>query len=189
MQQINVGVIGTGWCGGIRANSCANSPLVNALHIAELKPERLEEVKAETNPSMVQSATKPSYKVLLNIDDIDAYIISATPETTHYPLAKECLATGRHVFMEKPLSLTLQEADELIKLAKKNKVKFIAPFVYTVNQINKRSTEFDLVSLQVTNHMPSDILGQGFVFGNQFLDPVFPQISQPGLVRLQNHLV
>ena len=85
-----------------------------------MKPERLEAIRAATNPA---SATT-DYKVLLNINDIDAYIISATPGTAHYPMAKECLATGRHVLMEKPLSLTLQEADELIELAKEHHVKF-----------------------------------------------------------------
>ena len=50
IKQINVGVIGTGWCGGIRANSCAGSPLVNELHIAETNPQRLKEVKLETSP-------------------------------------------------------------------------------------------------------------------------------------------
>ena len=50
MKQINVGVIGTGWCGGIRAHTCMSNPLVKDLHLAEIKPERLEEVKKLTNP-------------------------------------------------------------------------------------------------------------------------------------------
>src|ERR1043166_6302969 len=41
MRSINVGFIGTGWCGGIRANACAANPLVGGLYIAEIKPERL----------------------------------------------------------------------------------------------------------------------------------------------------
>ena len=36
MDKIDVGIIGTGWCGGIRANTCAASPIVNELHIAEI---------------------------------------------------------------------------------------------------------------------------------------------------------
>jgi predicted dehydrogenase len=120
MKQINVGVIGTGWCGGIRANTCASNPLVKDLHIAEINPERLEEVKQLTNPA---SATT-DYKVLLKNDDIDAYFISATPEDVHFPMAKDCLEAGKHVFLEKPLSITLAEADELLELAEKNGVKF-----------------------------------------------------------------
>ena len=50
MNQINIGLIGAGWCGGIRANTCAASPLVRELHIAEIDEDRLREVAAETNP-------------------------------------------------------------------------------------------------------------------------------------------
>ena len=50
MKQINLGIIGTGWCGGIRAVAAAASPWVKELHIAEIKEERLQEVKAQTNP-------------------------------------------------------------------------------------------------------------------------------------------
>jgi len=120
MKQINIGIIGTGWCGGIRADTCAASPFVDKLHIAEIKPERLSEVKAATS---AVTATEDHTK-LLEISDIDAYIISATPETAHYPIALECLNAGKHVFLEKPLSLTLVEADELVDLAKNKDVKF-----------------------------------------------------------------
>ena len=50
MRQINIGIIGTGWCGGIRAEACSASPWVNELHIAEIKPERLKEVAEKTKP-------------------------------------------------------------------------------------------------------------------------------------------
>ena len=49
MKPINIGIIGTGWTGGIRANACFKSPLINELHIAEINPERLNEIKEETN--------------------------------------------------------------------------------------------------------------------------------------------
>ncbi len=120
MKQINIGLIGTGWCGGIRANTCAGSALVDELHLAEIDEARLAEVKAETNPT---SATT-DYREVIARDNIDAIIISATPETTHYPMAKEALQAGKHVFLEKPLALTLDEADELIKIANKNECKF-----------------------------------------------------------------
>ena len=45
MHDINVAVIGTGWCGGIRAKACAANPLVDNLHIAEINPERLAEIE------------------------------------------------------------------------------------------------------------------------------------------------
>jgi len=117
---INVGVIGTGWCGGIRASTCAASALVDELHLAEIDEKRLAEVAAETNPT---SATT-DYREILARKSVDAVMISATPETTHYPIAKDSLSAGKHVLLEKPLALTLDEADELIAIAQQKKLKF-----------------------------------------------------------------
>ena len=107
MRTINVGVIGTGWCGGIRANTCASSALVGELHIAEVDVERLREVQKETNPTFATN----DYHELISNDDLDAIMVSTTPETTHYPIAKERLLAGKHVLLEKPLALALDEAD------------------------------------------------------------------------------
>lgn len=120
LDQINVGIIGTGWCGGIRADSCADNPLIDQLHIAEINPQRLEEVAKATGAVTATS----EYQRIVEHGDIDTVIISATPETTHYPMAKESLLAGKHVFLEKPIALSLEEADDLIAIAKQNKVKF-----------------------------------------------------------------
>ncbi len=81
---------------------------------------RLEEVSAETHAA---SATT-DYWELPRVGDLDAVFISATPEHTHYPIAKDSLEAGKHVLLEKPISLTLAEADELIDLARKGNLKF-----------------------------------------------------------------
>jgi predicted dehydrogenase len=120
MKQIGVAIVGTGWCGGIRAETCAASALVSSLHLAEIRPERLAEVAKAT---AARTATA-DYRELLKIDAIEAVYISATPETTHYPMARDFLAAGKHVFLEKPIALELAEADELVALARKNNVKF-----------------------------------------------------------------
>ena len=53
VKRINVGVIGTGWVGGIRANACAHNGIVDELHIAEINPKRQSEIQAETNPTSI----------------------------------------------------------------------------------------------------------------------------------------
>ena len=120
MRQIGVGIIGTGWCGGIRAQTCAAHPLVRSLHLAEIRPERLAEVAGATG---ARTATS-DYRDLLGIAEIEAVYISATPETTHHPMARDCLLAGKHVFLEKPIALALAEADELIAIARERKLKF-----------------------------------------------------------------
>ena len=120
IKQINVGVIGTGWCGGIRANACNNNPLVDKLYIAETNKKRLVELKGLLD---LEGATE-NWQELVSNDDIDTIIISATPETTHYPMALASLKAGKNVFLEKPISTTLEEAEELISESIKNNVKF-----------------------------------------------------------------
>ena len=120
IRPINVGIIGTGWCGGIRATACAANPLVDGIYIAEVRQERLAEVAGEVK---ARKATT-DWRELLRVGEIDAFFISATPETTHFPMARECLSAGKHVFLEKPIALELHEADELIALARSKGVKF-----------------------------------------------------------------
>ena len=96
INQINVGVIGTGWCGGIRANACADNPLVDKLYIAETNSNRLKELKNSLN---IEMATE-NWQELVNNKNIDTIIISATPETTHYPMALAALKSGKNVFLE-----------------------------------------------------------------------------------------
>jgi predicted dehydrogenase len=120
MKQIGVAIVGTGWCGGIRAETCAAHPLTRSLHLAEIRPERLAEVAQATGAATAVA----DYRELLSRPEIEAVYVSATPETTHYPMARDCLAAGKHVFLEKPIAMELAEADELIALAKKKGLKF-----------------------------------------------------------------
>jgi scyllo-inositol 2-dehydrogenase (NAD+) len=85
-----------------------------------VKAERLEEIASETDATTATA----DYQDLLKIDDIDAIVISATPETTHFPMARDSLLAGKHVFLEKPLAITLSEADELVQLARSKNLKF-----------------------------------------------------------------
>lgn len=120
MRQVEVAVIGTGWCGGIRAETLAKSALVDRLHICEIKPERLAEVKELTRPA---TATQ-DYRDIVANPDVEVVYISTAPEGTHYPIARDCLKAGKHVLLEKPIALELWEADELIAIADEKNLKF-----------------------------------------------------------------
>ncbi|HEY4373834.1 MAG TPA: Gfo/Idh/MocA family oxidoreductase [Burkholderiales bacterium] len=168
MKQIGVGIIGPGWCGGIRAETCAKSPLVKVMDVAETRPERLAEIKKLTNPRLATA----DYQEILKQDDIDAIIISATPEVTHYPMARDALKAGKHVFLEKPIAIELNEADELIALANKNKLKFTIgysqrfnpKFAYVKKAINDGTIGKPvsaMVSRHITRGLGTKISGRG----------------------------
>ena len=160
MKKINIGIIGTGWCGGIRSEVCAASPYVTDLHIAEIKEDRLKEVAGKTKP--VTATT--DYRTLLANKSIDAIIISATPETTHYPMAKESLLSGKHVLLEKPIALELSEADELIALAREKSLwftigysqRFNPKFAYVKSSIDE-GTIGQPVSALVSRHITRNL--------------------------------
>lgn len=167
MKQLSVGIIGTGWCGGIRAVACARSALVGELHIAESNPERLEEVKAATSPVTATSAWE---EVVAN-DGIDAVMISSTPEDLHFPMAKAALSAGKHVLLEKPIALTLDEADELVALADAGALKFTIGYSQRFNAkqaMVKRSinngTLGEVSSILVSRHITRSL---GAKIGNR----------------------
>jgi len=156
MEPIGLGIIGTGWCGGIRAIAAANSPLVGSLHLAEIKQERLAEVQAQTEA--VTATT--DWEVLVGDPGISALMISATPETLHHPMAKAALEAGKHVLLEKPIALNLEEADELIEIAEAGNLKFTIGYSQRFNSkqaLVKRSlgdgTLGDPVSVLVSRHI------------------------------------
>jgi myo-inositol 2-dehydrogenase/D-chiro-inositol 1-dehydrogenase len=156
VQQIEVAVIGTGWCGGIRAETLARSSLVDKLHICEIKPDRLAEVKALTNAA---TATL-DYQDIVNNDRIKVIYISTTPESNHYPIARDCLKAGKHVLLEKPIALELFEADELIEIAKRGHLKFTIGYSQRFNTrlayAKKKIADGTLgrpVSMMVSRHL------------------------------------
>ena len=167
MKQINVGIIGTGWCGGIRAVASAASPWVRELHLAEINEQRLKEVAGLTNPVTATS----DYRRIIENTSIDAVMISTTPEPTHYPFAKEAMLAGKHVFLEKPIALELSEADELIALSRERNVAFTIGYSQRFNPkfaYVKRSLEDGtigepvsaLVSRHITRNLGKKISGR-----------------------------
>ena len=61
--------------------------------------------------------------------DFDAVFI-ATPPATHYQLAKKALEANKHIFVEKPFTLSLQDAYDLINLAERKNLKYMVDHVF-----------------------------------------------------------
>ena len=139
IEQINVGVIGTGWCGGIRTKACSDNPLVDKLFIAEINDARRKEVAEQYD---VHESFLDLAKAYFE-SEIDTIIISATPETTHYPMALAALKAGKNVFMEKPIATTLEQADELIQTSIDKEVKFTIGYSQRFNSVCVCSKSFE----------------------------------------------
>jgi predicted dehydrogenase len=111
-NPIRTAVIGCGYLGRFHAQKyalLANSELVA---VSDISREAAEKVAAETN---CQAYT--DYQDFL--DQVDAVSIACTT-SAHYQIAKRCLEAGKHVLVEKPMTTTLEQADDIIEIAKKN---------------------------------------------------------------------
>src|SRR3954466_959827 len=156
VKQVEVGCIGVGWIGGLRAETLARTALVDRLHLCDIRPDRLAEVKALYKPA---TATL-DYNEIINNPNISVVFISTTPEANHYPIARDCLKGGKNVMLEKPIALELWEADELIMLAKRNNLKFTIGYSQRFNTkiayAKKKITDGTLgkvVSVLVSRHL------------------------------------
>ncbi len=65
----------------------------------------------------------PRFKHMESLIEASDAVDIVSPTTSHYEIAKSCLLSGRHIFIEKPLSYTLEEGVELVKLVKEANVK------------------------------------------------------------------
>ncbi|WP_431280908.1 Gfo/Idh/MocA family protein [Humitalea sp. 24SJ18S-53] len=167
MQQIGIGIIGVGWVGGVRAMALADHPQVRALHVCDIRRDRLAEVAAL---SRAASAVE-DYRDLLANPAIEAVFISTTPESTHYPICRDALLAGKHVLLEKPLAQTTAEADELIAIARKRGLKLTVGYSQRFNPrfayVRKAIREgligepvTCLVSRNVTRELGSKVTGR-----------------------------
>lgn len=142
-KKIVVGVVGYGYWGPNLVRNYLASRRCTVKCVCDISEERLEQV-ADRYPVLYLTQ---DYDVLLNDKDLDAIII-ATPISTHYSLAKQAILKKKHVFVEKPLASTSEEARELVKLADKHEVTLMVghTFEYSppVVKVKKLISEYEL---------------------------------------------
>lgn len=81
-----------------------------------------------------------SYEELLNDPDIEAVYIPL-PNHLHKEWVFKAAKQGKHVLCEKPVSLTAQEAEEMVEICRENNVKFMEAFMYQLHPQHKRVKE------------------------------------------------
>lgn len=109
-------VIGTGYLGRFHAQKLASLPQAKLVGVCDINPSVSQKVAAE-----LQVASFTDYRDLL--DKVDAVCITTTT-SQHYALAKDFLKHDKHVLLEKPITETIEQAQELIELANTRGVKF-----------------------------------------------------------------
>lgn len=126
-QKINVGIIGSGYWGPNLIRNFIEIPQSNVVAVADLKEERLSKIKTRY-PDIL---TTPNYRDLFTMG-LDAVVV-ATPPSTHFMLARDCLNHGLHVLVEKPLTLDSRLAEELVVLANQQDLTLMVGHTFEYN--------------------------------------------------------
>ncbi len=104
-----MGVVGVGYFGQFHAEKYAKIEEVELVGVVDVDRSRAREIAKRYR-------TQPFFRNADLFQKVQAVSI-AVPTPFHYPIAKECFLQGIDVLLEKPISSTLEEADELISLA------------------------------------------------------------------------
>lgn len=113
--MLKVGVLGAGHLGKIHLRLLNESPEYDLIGFFDPDSKNSEKVAAEFGYSYFDNIDSL-------MDEVDVVDI-VTPTLSHYECAKKAMEKGRHVFIEKPITNTLQEAEELLKIENANQVK------------------------------------------------------------------
>jgi len=132
---INVGLVGFGFAGKV-----FHAPVIRAVDGMRLA-------------AIVQRHGQPDplYKDVEFVRSVDELlqrpldvVVVATPNTSHHPIAKECLLAGRHVVVDKPFTTTMAEAEDLVETAARQQR------IVTVYQDRRYTGDFQTVYKVVT---------------------------------------
>lgn len=126
--MIRIGVIGYGYWGPNLVRNYMANPRTSVVAVSDFSAERLTQVQS-LYPAI---ETTTDCGTLINNPAIDAVAI-ATPVASHYELAMAALQAGKHVFVEKPITSSAEEAKRLIEEADRRNLTLMVDhtFIYT----------------------------------------------------------
>jgi len=114
--MINVAVVGCGYWGPNLIRNFSQIELANLYCICDIDKSKMAPI-LKTYPTVRMTT---NYKDILDAPDVDAIAI-ALPVAMHFSVAKEALLANKHVLIEKPMTSTVEEAEELITIAQRKK--------------------------------------------------------------------
>jgi len=126
--MLRIGVIGYGYWGPNLVRNFHECDGSAVTMVSDLRAERLTLVR--TRYPTIKTTTE--HRDVFDSDEVDAVVI-ATPVHTHFDLAMAALKAGKHVFVEKPLTQTSEQARALIEEARQRKLVLMVDhtFIYT----------------------------------------------------------
>ena len=144
--MINIGIIGYGYWGPNVVRNFVATKNARIILICDRDSRALKRAQ-EAYPRV---RFCDDYRDITRSESIDAVAI-ATPVFTHYEIARDALQNGKHVFIEKPFTKTVKEAEQLIALAEKKRLKIMVDHIFLFTDVVKKIKE--IVSGDVLGHL------------------------------------
>ncbi len=140
----NVGVIGIGHLGSLHAKMYAGIESAQLVGLFDVDSARASERAREYNCNAFGSVEEL-------LDAVDAISVT-TPTTLHHKIACEAIKRGKHVFIEKPITTTIEQARELIELSRKHNVKIQVGHIERFNPALLALEKYNLQPMFIESH-------------------------------------
>lgn len=145
--MLTIGVVGAGRIGQLHVNYLKTNKDVRIKWISDLNCDKMDDWIKECS---IENKTK-NHMDIINDSEVEAIII-CSPTDTHVDIIKSACAAGKHIFCEKPISLSIKESEEALDAVKKSKVKlqmgFNRRFDNNFKQLQQSITNGDLGEIQ-----------------------------------------
>jgi len=131
MEKVRLGVIGVKGIGRTHIKGIASAEEAELFAVADIDEEEGRSVASEHGAKWYRD-----YEDMLKLPELDAVTI-CTPHFLHYPMTMKALDSGKHVLVEKPMALTVREADKMIENARSRGLKLGVVFQYRTFPVNR----------------------------------------------------
>lgn len=156
-MTLTIGVIGAGRIGQLHIDYLRKHPKIRIKWLSDINCDKLADWIEENG---IEKRTK-DHKDILNDPEVDAVVI-CSPTDTHVDIIKAACENGKHIFCEKPISLTLSESVEAVKAVEKAGVKLQMGFnrrfdrnFSTLQKALKERALGEIQSLRITSRDPA----------------------------------
>lgn len=147
-KELGVAVVGSGRIGTLRANMASRHPSVRFLAVSDKDAERAGLLAESVGADLASSDND----VVISHPDVNAVVVS-TPEHDHVEPILQALELGKPVFVEKPLALTLADADKIVEAVERSGVEL------RVGYSRRHDRRWMLAKEQIAQGRLGDILG------------------------------
>ena len=144
MEKVRIGVVGTGHLGSLHTKMLAQISTVNLVGVFDAESAKAQKVASEHGTKAYASLEKL-------LGDVQAVSI-ATTTTTHYDVASQALERGRHTFIEKPITETIDQARKLVALSERKNVSIQVGHIERFNPAILALEQYKIRPLFIESH-------------------------------------